>query len=123
MQIRSLLPAAIFAAITTAGPALAEGSASKGRAFSESNCVRCHVVSEETRYAGIGSTPSFFLLAKLADYQERFSTFFERRPHPAFVKMEGAVPWTDLPAPIEPFEITILDLDDVIAYIETLRAE
>ena len=71
-------------------PVLADGSASQGKAFSEQHCVRCHVVSEETRYAGINSTPSFFLLAKLGNYRERFSTFFDRRPHPAFVKMEAA---------------------------------
>ena len=101
----------------------AEGSSTKGKNFSEANCVRCHVVSEGTRNAGIGSTPSFFLLAERDDYLERFSTFFERRPHPAFVKMEHAERWTDLPSPIAMFEVSTQDLEDVIAYIEGLRPE
>lgn len=123
MRTAEILTALTLACAAGVGPALAEGSASKGRAYSENNCVRCHVVSETTKYAGIGSTPSFFLLAKRDDYQERFSTFFERRPHPSFVRMEGATRWTDLPPPVEPFEVSIEELDNVIAYIETLRAE
>ncbi len=103
------------------GPVRAEGSASEGKAYSEQHCVRCHVVSEETRYAGINSTPSFFLLAKLGNYRERFSTFFDRRPHPAFVRMEGAEAWTDLPSTIEPLEVKLQDVEDIMAYVETLR--
>ena len=109
--------------LSVSGALRAEGSATKGKRFSEANCVRCHVVSEQTRNAGIGSTPSFFLLSSLGDYHERFSTFFERRPHPAFVKMENAERWTELPSPIIPFKVSVENLDDVIAYIETLRPE
>ena len=124
-MVRIAIRAVALTVMLLSGPgaALAEGSATKGKAFSEQNCARCHVVSEETRYGGIGSTPSFFLLAGLGDSEERFLTFYERRPHPAFTRMEDSEKWTDLPSPIVPFEMTLQDLEDVMAYAETLKQE
>ncbi len=124
-MVQNAIRAIVLTALLISGPAaaLAEGSATKGKAFSEQNCARCHVVSEETRYGGIGSTPSFFLLASLGDYSERFLTFYERRPHPAFTRMEDAERWTDLPSPIVPFDMKLQDIEDVLAYAETLRQE
>ena len=43
-----------------------------------------------TNTGGIGSTPSFQLLANsFPDYKDRFETFNARRPHPVFVIIEG----------------------------------
>ena len=53
------------------------------------HCSRCHVIDESNKFGGIGSTPSFQLILGMSDGLERFETFFERRPHPAFVKSFG----------------------------------
>ena len=107
----ALLPA-------TAG---AEGDAQKGREIAVQHCGRCHVVPDYNPMGGIGSTPSFRLLAELDDGLERFETFFIRRPHPAFVRMQDTEPPTNLPAALQPFEMTIADLEDLLAYARQLR--
>ena len=85
------------------------------------HCGRCHVVPDYNPMGGIGSTPSFRLLAELDDGLERFETFFIRRPHPAFVRMQDTEPPTNLPAALQPFEMTIADLEDLLAYARQLR--
>jgi mono/diheme cytochrome c family protein len=50
-----------------AGPR-AEGNPQKGREVSVTHCARCHVVGDHNPYGGIGSTPSFQLLARMDDY-------------------------------------------------------
>ncbi len=72
---------------------------------------------------GIGSTPSFQLLAKRHDWLERFETFFERRPHPVFVRMPDVARWPTLPSHVKEFEVTPANIDDIIAFVETLRPE
>ncbi len=104
-------------------PAGAEGSAEIGRKFAETHCARCHVVGDFNPMGGIGSTPSFQLLAKRNDWLERFETFFERRPHPVFVRMPDVARWTTLPSYVKEFEVTPANLDDIIAFVETLRPE
>ena len=44
--------------------AWAGGDAEAGRKISETHCARCHVVGDFNPMGGIGSTPSFQLLAK-----------------------------------------------------------
>jgi hypothetical protein len=71
-------------------PAAADGDVEAGRKVAEQHCARCHVVGGYNKYGGIGSTPSFQLLANsFPDYKDRFETFFARRPHPVFVIIEG----------------------------------
>ena len=112
----------IVTAIPTAfPPALAEGDTESGRRVSEQHCARCHVVGDFNPMGGIGSTPSFQLLAKRADWLERFQTFFERRPHPVFVRVPGVPRWTKLPSHVKEFEVTPRNIDDIIAFIETLE--
>lgn len=101
-------------------PLLAEGDAEAGRKLSKQHCARCHVV-DDNKFGGINSTPSFQLLAKRDDYFERFQTFYDRRPHPVFVRVPGVRRWTDLPSPMEPFEMTLEEIEDILAYVETLR--
>ncbi len=125
--MRSIAPfmAAAILALTTATAAVNGAGPGNGpdagRIISERHCARCHVVGNFNPYGGIGSTPSFQLLAKRADWLERFQTFYERRPHPVFVRVPGVSPWTKLPAHVKEFRITPQDIEAVIAFVETLR--
>ncbi len=109
------------AALTWAAGAGAGGNAEAGRKISETHCARCHVVGDFNRMGGIGSTPSFQLLAKRDDWLERFGTFFERRPHPVFVRVPGVARWTKLPSHVKEFTVTAANIDDIIAFVETFR--
>ena len=115
--------AILIAASFPIAPAGAEGGAEIGRKFAETHCARCHVVGDFNPMSGIGSTPSFQLLAKRNDWLERFETFFERRPHPVFVRMPDVARWTTLPSYVKEFEVTPANLDDIIAFVETLRSQ
>ncbi len=103
--------------------ARAEGSPEKGRKIATTHCARCHVVGDFNPYGGIGSTPSFQLLARRDDYLERFQTFFERRPHPAYVRVPGVPKWTNLPSYAAEFEVRIESIEDIIAFVRTLRPD
>jgi len=112
------IAAACAAVLATA--ARAEGDAQAGRKVSIAHCTRCHVVGDANPYGGINSTPSFQLLAKRADWRDRFATFHDRRPHPVFVRMPDVPPLTNLPSPVEPFTITAKDIEDILSFVETL---
>ena len=56
------------------------------------------MIGDFNRMGGIGSTPSFQLLVNaLKDFEDRFRSFFARRPHPAFVTVKGYPRLNDLP--------------------------
>ena len=112
--------AALSASMILCTPAQAEGDADKGRRISMQHCTRCHVVGDANPHGGINSTPSFQLLARRDDWRERFETFYARRPHPVFVRVPDVPRWTDLPSPVEPFSVTLQDIEDVVSFIETL---
>ena len=100
----------------------AAGDVAKGHDLAVTYCARCHVVSEKNRFSGISSTPSFMLLVvALPDWKERFETFYARRPHPVHVRVKGYAPLTDLPPNATPFEIELKDVQDIVAYVQTLR--
>ncbi len=107
------------ALVTTA--ARAEGDVKTGREISIKHCTRCHVVGDANPHGGIDSTPSFQLLARRDDWRERFQTFFKRRPHPVFVRVPGVPAWTKLPSIVEPFTVTLKEIDDIVSFIETLE--
>ena len=111
--------AAMLLAVPTS--AHGDGNAARGKTVAEQHCARCHVVGDFNPYGGIGSTPSFQLLAKRDDWLERFSTFFERRPHPVFVRVPNVERWTNLPSYVVEFDITLESIDDIIAFVKTLR--
>ena len=102
-------------------PAAADGNADVGRKIATEHCSRCHVIPEFNPHGGIGSTPSFRLLAELEDGMERFETFFARRPHPSFVQVPDIAPPTDLPTALEPVKMSRRDIEDLIAYAKKLR--
>ena len=122
-QIRCLvLACGVWLGAFIAAPGLhAEGDSEKGRRIAIKHCARCHVVGDHNPYGGIGSTPSFQLLAKRQDYLERFQTFYERRPHPVYVRVPGVPKWTELPSFVEEFTVNLDDIENIIAFVETLR--
>ena len=105
--------------------AAAAGDVEKGRKVAEAHCSRCHVVGDFNPTGGISSTPSFQLLvARRPDYKDRFVTFYARRPHPAFVTVKGiGRPMDYLPPNAHPVEITLEDVENVSAFVETLKAK
>ncbi len=105
------------------GEVRAEGEAAEGRKIAVTHCARCHVIPDHDRYGGIGSTPSFRLLARRDDYLERMQSFYARPPHPVFVRVPGVPPPTNDPAFVATFEVQPEEIDDLIAFIEKIRAE
>ncbi|MEQ8332482.1 cytochrome c [Nisaea sp.] len=124
MMLR-LLAIALTGLAAFAIPAQAgEGTlAAKGREIALTHCARCHVINAETRLGGIGSTPSFSLLLSLADAEHRFDTFFARRPHPAFIRVEGVAPPTPLPPNAAEIRLTVDDLDALLVFVQSLKQQ
>ncbi len=100
-----------------------DGNAVNGREIAALHCTRCHVVGDINPNGGISSTPSFQMLVKRRpDYKDRFQTFHARRPHPAFLSIKGVGRLRpDLPPNAEPVEMTEEEVQDVLAYVETLK--
>jgi mono/diheme cytochrome c family protein len=115
----SLIVAVCFLSLA---PAMAAGAGDreKGREIARQHCARCHVIGDYNRMGGIGSTPSFPLLRNMADWRERFGTFYNRRPHPVHVRVEGVRPWTNLPPNAKPFTITQDNVADILAFVEAI---
>ena len=113
---------AVIAAGLPVAAAAAEGDAKAGRKLAATHCTRCHVVGDVNPRGGIDSTPNFQRLAKFDDYDQRFRTFYARRPHPVFVGIEGAEPLKTTAYGVAPFTVTEQQIDDLLAYIEQLRA-
>jgi len=100
-----------------------EGDAVKGEKLSLALCGRCHVVGEVNRMKGIGSTPSFGALRSIGDWQYRFEAFYVLNPHPSFTQVKDVTPPFDarLPSPIAPVEMTLDDLDAILAYVSAIE--
>ncbi len=101
-----------------------EGDPRRGEALSYANCGRCHVVGPRNRMKSIGSTPSFAALRALADWEERFRTFWLRNPHPALVRIKDVSQEPDIssPSPISPVALTERDLQDILAFVSRIKA-
>lgn len=116
-----LLVLALVATLPSA--AQAAGDAKKGRQIAIDHCSRCHVVADYNPHGGIESTPSFRIMSRRDDYLDRFRNFFERPPHPVVVRVPGVAPPSDDPAFVATFEIQPEQIDDIVAFIEQLRAQ
>jgi len=92
-----------------------------GFELSRKLCSRCHVIGEYNRMGGIGNSPSFTWMVKSDDWRERFTTFYSRRPHPVFTRVPGYALWSNVEPYYPPFEITLAEIDHIVAYVETLR--
>lgn len=101
-----------------------DGDAELGHRVSRAKCIRCHAVDDETRGWGIGSTPSFGILRALPDWEERFSAFYVLNPHPAFTQIAEVTPPfpADRPSPIAPIELTLDELEALMAYVTAMPA-
>lgn len=99
-----------------------EGDAVLGKTLSAEFCGRCHVVDPADRMNDIGSTPSFSVLRAMRDWDRRFQTFYALNPHPAFTQIEDVTPPfpIDRPSPIIPVEMTLDDLEAILAYVSAL---
>lgn len=100
-------------------PVSYEGDPVEGKKLSVLHCARCHAVSEATRMNAIGSTPSFFVLRGMRDWDMRFTAFYALNPHPAFTQVEEVTPPFPInrPSPMVPVEITLDELDAILAYV------
>lgn len=90
--------ATILGTLSATG-AQAAGDARKGRGISVRHCARCHVVG---------------------DYN-RLRTFYQRRPHPVFVRVPGVPRWSKQPPYATPFEVTTAQVEHIIAFVATLK--
>jgi len=99
-----------------------DGDAALGRDLSRKMCGRCHVVLDNERMNAIGSTPSFFVLRTLDNWADRFQAFYTLNPHPSFTQVKGVTaPFPESsPPPIVPVELTLEQLDAILAYVADL---
>ncbi len=111
-----------FSVVETATAAPVDGNTAAGEQASLLKCGRCHVVNGSNRMNAIGSTPSFALMRNFADWQGRFQTFFLLKPHPAFTQVADVTdPFpANLPSPIAPIEVTLDEIDAIVAYVATI---
>ena len=103
-----------------AGVTYAQGNAEQGRELAIKRCSRCHVIGDYNPRGGLDSTPSFQWMKRLDDYRERLLTFFDRPPHPVFVRVPGVKPRGGTPYATV-FEIKVEEIEDILAFVETLE--
>ena len=103
--------------------ARADGNIEAGRTLAITHCARCHAIPGHNPRGGIGSTPSFKVLTHIGDYVERMQTFFDRRPHRAFVRLEGLEQGKPDPAYATPIHLKVDDVDDLVAYVRSLQSK
>lgn len=96
-----------------------DGDVADGQRLSLGLCGRCHVIGEINRMSGIGSTPSFGVLRTMPDWENRFVAFYVLKPHGAFTQVKDVTaPFApESPPPIAPIEMTLDQLDDIVAYV------
>jgi len=93
----------------------------KGEAISKKDCSRCHVVDPADKFSGISSTPSFQLMVTaLDDWEERFSSFHVRLPHPSIVRFKDEEPDPNIEDLRPPIILDYEDIDALVAYARTL---
>lgn len=99
------------------------GDLALGEKAALQHCGRCHVVNESNRMNAIGSTPSFGLMRNFDDWDLRFSTFWELKPHGAFTQIEGVTAEFDpeRPSPITPIVLTPQEVDAIVAYVASIK--
>ena len=89
------------------------------------HCGRCHVINQRNRMGGIGSTPSFGALKSLADWREKFEGFWFEPPHKAVIQIAGVTePFhPERPPPIAPVELTEAEVEEILRFVETIKAK
>ncbi len=102
-------------------PARAADDPLNGERLAQTHCARCHVIGSFNRLGGIDSTPSFATLLTLPDADNRFETFFARRPHPVFVRIPDNPRPSKLPPNAAAVPLSLQELSDLLAYVATLK--
>lgn len=96
-----------IAGILAASSAAAEGDSAAGREIAIRSCARCHVIGDYNPMGGIGSTPSFWIMArKPQTYTAKLLTVTQRRPHRGMG-----------------LEVSREELEQIQAYIATLEQD
>jgi mono/diheme cytochrome c family protein len=113
--------ALVIGVATAAGGGAAAADLKRGRGLAQKHCAFCHVVGDFNKFGGIGSTPSFQLLASMRDGAERFRSFYARRPHPSFMYLPDDEPPTAAPLAVPPVKLTYQQIDDIVAFALTLK--
>lgn len=121
MRLREALCAVALASVFFGGPTQGAGDVTKGQELARKHCAFCHVIGDFNKMGGIGSTPSFQLLANMDDGAERFQSFFARRPHVSFVFLPDHRPPTNLPLNAPSIRMTYKDVDDILRFALTLK--
>ena len=87
------------------------------------HCGRCHMVNESNRMNAIGSTPSFGLMRNFSDWDVRFATFWELKPHGAFTQIDGVTEPFDpeRPSPIAPVVMDMDEVEAIVAYVASIK--
>ncbi|WP_170331203.1 c-type cytochrome [Ruegeria arenilitoris] len=113
-----------FEATAAQTDSVIDGDTALGEELSMTHCGRCHVIGPQNRMNGLGSTPSFAVLRAMPDWSERFEAFFALNPHPAFTQIDGLTPPFDpaRPSPIHPVEMTLEELDAILAFVSVIKA-
>lgn len=122
-MIRAILVGSFIANLSwlPANAADSEALIELGRELANLHCSRCHVVDLSKPFSGISSTPSFSLMVNaLDDWEDRFSSFHARLPHPSIVRFED-----DEPDPFRedlhpPIVLKYEDIDALVAYARSL---
>ena len=92
-----------------------------GDEIARTHCSRCHVIDGKNLFGGISSTPSFPLMVnELKDWEERFSSFHTRLPHPSIVRFKGEPVDPDKPVLTVPVELEYTDIEALVAFARTL---
>ena len=112
----------VFCLLITS-PRGAAGDVAKGRTIATDHCMRCHVVGDLNKFGGIGSTPSFQLIAGMEDGMERFQTFYARHPHPNFVQVPDLPRFSKAPPYAIPFTVTESGIEHLMAFVKTLKVK
>lgn len=116
--------AGLLALAGATAPAVAGGNSEHGYKLAAADCARCHVLPGEHNM-GLDMAPSFKIMvtSKLPDWRKRFKTFYDLRPHPNFARIRELPQTLESPPVVHPFELTLKDLDDLMAYVDELAAK
>ncbi|MGB7205056.1 MAG: hypothetical protein WBD37_06255 [Anderseniella sp.] len=114
---------AITTLLTAATPLFAEDAA-MGKKVAIEHCRRCHVIPGENNM-GVGNSPSFkaMIQSTAQDWRQKFEAFYALRPHPGFVIIQEFRTVPDFPLGVAPLVISLDDLDNLLAYVDTLALE
>ena len=120
-RFRLRLVAALALGLAPGAVPAQAGDVAQGRELARQHCTRCHIVAGMNTVS-IGSTPSFTTIANsTSDSADRFRSFYALRPHPAFVRIKGLTPISDIPSPIAPIHLTAEEVEHIADFAATLK--